>query len=498
VGKHLCLSVTLLDDRFHGKADGDESEWPPSPWRLFQALLAGVAASGSDAEVLRWLEGRMPTIVAPSVKNLCSYRLSVPNNDMDTLARGWAAGREPDKSVAELRTMKTVRPVGLVADYPNQTLTVHYVYFLSDDDESHAKAICAIAGRLHTLGWGVDAACAIGRLVQDDQVAELPGVRWLPRPDIHHAGQSRRVADLGALEDLRRCHELFTSRVSKKLYTFPNRSHRFRVVPYGPSSAVAARPYVAFELRRVENPDEYRALRQEDANVVAAMVRHVACDAAKVEWPFAEASDVYVAGHANGSSETPPRFSYLPLPTIGHPHADGMIRRVFVTEPHGGDGRHVEWLRLQLRGGILVQEDRGRPVALLQRTRRADSVVARYLGPTREWSSVTPVILPGYDEFKGIRDHRDLQPTKAERLLLKCLLHAGIPPEAVSDLTMRKAPFWPGSLHPRQYRRPQYLADHHARPGWHVHLLFREPVTGPLAVGAGRHCGLGLMAGIDP
>ncbi|MER3462825.1 MAG: type I-U CRISPR-associated protein Cas5/Cas6, partial [Armatimonadota bacterium] len=39
--RHLCISVTPLDDLFHGKGDDDEPEWPPSPMRLFQALVAG-------------------------------------------------------------------------------------------------------------------------------------------------------------------------------------------------------------------------------------------------------------------------------------------------------------------------------------------------------------------------------------------------------------------------------------------------------------------------
>ena len=45
---HLCLSVTFLDGEFHGRRDGGESEWPPSPLRLFQALVATAAARWRD------------------------------------------------------------------------------------------------------------------------------------------------------------------------------------------------------------------------------------------------------------------------------------------------------------------------------------------------------------------------------------------------------------------------------------------------------------------
>lgn len=112
-------------------------------------------------------------------------------------------------------------------------------------------------------------------------------------------------------------------------------------------------------------------------------------------------------------------------------------------------------------------------------------------------SEPTPVVLPGFDDFKGIRDAEITRPTKAERLLFKCLVHAGIPLESVASVTLRKAPFWPGSQHPKHYYRPNYLADQRSRPGWHVRIVFHEPVAGPLSNGAGRHCGLGVFAATD-
>ena len=48
MSNQLCISVTLLDGRFHGRGDGGVPEWPPSPLRLFQALVAanGEAVGG--------------------------------------------------------------------------------------------------------------------------------------------------------------------------------------------------------------------------------------------------------------------------------------------------------------------------------------------------------------------------------------------------------------------------------------------------------------------
>lgn len=112
-------------------------------------------------------------------------------------------------------------------------------------------------------------------------------------------------------------------------------------------------------------------------------------------------------------------------------------------------------------------------------------MLERYLVPSTTWASVTPVVLPGFDDGRQ---------TKTETLFLKALLQSGLLPETVEEMALRKAPFWPGSQHPSQYRRPNYLKH---LPGWHVWLKFREPVAGPLALGAGRHCGLGLFARMD-
>jgi CRISPR-associated protein Csb2 len=40
---YLRITATFLASCFHGRRDGDEPEWPPSPLRLFQALVAASA-----------------------------------------------------------------------------------------------------------------------------------------------------------------------------------------------------------------------------------------------------------------------------------------------------------------------------------------------------------------------------------------------------------------------------------------------------------------------
>src|SRR5437762_10248282 len=50
---HLLLTVRWLDGRYHGLLSRDgPPEWPPSPFRLFQALVSGVARRGELDSVL--------------------------------------------------------------------------------------------------------------------------------------------------------------------------------------------------------------------------------------------------------------------------------------------------------------------------------------------------------------------------------------------------------------------------------------------------------------
>jgi hypothetical protein len=107
MGRHLLLILRFHGDgqgtaRFHGMGQGGQ-EWPPSPARLFQALVAGIARGGKLLEesvpALRWLEGlEAPVIAAPLRKSGQSVSLFVPNNDADSL-------NDP-RDVSSIRTKK--------------------------------------------------------------------------------------------------------------------------------------------------------------------------------------------------------------------------------------------------------------------------------------------------------------------------------------------------------------------------------------------------------
>lgn len=224
--------------------------------------------------------------------------------------------------------------------------------------------------------------------------------------------------------------------------------------------------------------------------------RAAACEAAKGDLDPATGRDetwsrTRVAGHGSDPSKKrrtkddgSPRLSYIPLPTIDPRGVVGDVRRVMIAELTGRDSASVDWARARLAGAMLIDEHTRKPVAVLEPLSPGDSVLRRYIGPPggcRQWSTVTPVILPGYDDGK---------PAKRERLLHACLDHAGLL-AAVEAIESRPTSWLPRVASSSQFKRPEYLRG---LPAVHLRLRFREPVQGPISLGAGRHCGLGVLA----
>lgn len=517
MARSLCISATFLNPVYHGRTDnGREGEWPPSPMRLFQALTAaafgGCAPRRADAEglvsSLRWLEERSqehpPEIIATTAIAGTPCTLFVPNNDLDIVARAWAQNKPPPKEPAALKTAKVMRPHHLT-----EPARVHYVWTMKGDSvPPEATRLCGLARQIVVFGWGVDLVACEGKFIDPLQAKQIPGESWRPRPSARSNGEAGalRVPIAGSLADLKRRHAAFLGSMTGGVYTKPPALEVFTEIHYcRAADEVQARPFASFCLRRVIDPaiaerdtpagaaeqrkaDQFRAFPQANAAKVAAMLRHTACVAAQRPggWTFTESSAQYVAGHGqHGKQRTAndesPRFSYLALPSIGGPHADGMIRRVIVAEPFGGDGEHAAWAERTLAGLSLVDADTG-PVATLERSHPSDpserKMLARFIGPSRDWITVTPIVLPGFDSLKM---------EKAARLLSRACDQAGLPKGSVEGFEF----VGPPARGESRFFVPNYLRGLPLR--WAV-LRFKHSVGGPIAIGAGRHCGLGIFA----
>ena len=182
------------------------------------------------------------------------------------------------------------------------------------------------------------------------------------------------------------------------------------------------------------------------------------------------------------------RFSYLPLPSIEHRDENarvvGGIRRVVVAELVEGSESYLLWARQMLPGQFLIDEKSKNRRAMLAPLSENDWGLRQYTDSCETWATVTPVVLPGSDEGKF---------AKAEKLFFKSLRHAGYSPDALAELEFRKVPFWPGGDLALRFQVPEYLKMNHWTR-YHVRLRWQQPMKGPLIIGAGRHCGLGIFA----
>ncbi|HJT75894.1 MAG TPA: type I-U CRISPR-associated protein Csb2, partial [Gemmataceae bacterium] len=264
MSSYLCLSLLFLDSEFHGRRDGDQPEWPPSPLRVFQALVAAAAARWGEqqwtayaAPALKWLaEQPPPRIVAPPGSVGAAYRLSVPNNAMDVVGRAWARGNESgkgDANPATHRAMKTVRPVRLPDDrrsrWPDDR-QVSYLWELpdplTDEVRQFAEVLCAAARSVVALGWGIDLVAGNGRVISAEDAGKFPGERWLPTTDPGAGGL--RVPIRGTVAALTDRHAAFLGRLRDGGFIPVPPLAAFAVVGYRRETDAPARPFAAFEL----------------------------------------------------------------------------------------------------------------------------------------------------------------------------------------------------------------------------------------------------------
>src|SRR5262249_50812747 len=154
--------------------DAGAPEWPPSPLRVFQALVAAAASHWREAQfqeyalpALEWLQGQdPPIIVAPSHHVGVPIRIAVPNNDLDVVATAWSRRQEPRKQPNELKTMKTVRPTRLIVSKDNPA-TIHYLFPLADRKCPHLEGLTVAARSITHLGWGIDMVAANAAVISE-------------------------------------------------------------------------------------------------------------------------------------------------------------------------------------------------------------------------------------------------------------------------------------------------------------------------------------------
>ena len=497
MNRALLLAVRFHEGRYHGHADRFRGVdgWPPSPGRLFQALVAA-AARGSrllddDRRALCWLEQRdPPRIAAPPVLRGQSVKLFVPNNDLD------AVGGDPER-VSEIRTDKHWRPCFFDPDQP-----VVYVWDF-DSGETEAERVRIIAARLYQLGRGVDMAWAVADILPRDEadvvLAAHGGVLYAPCG----SGVGGEVAcpHSGTLEGLVKRHERGRGRlawhlsdgVPRELFTQPPKAS-FCGVDYGTPPR-----RLHFELRD-ESGFTPRPLRL--AAPLITGLRDAAAAKLRASLPAQAALfEKLIVGRGADRRDLDLRIRMTPLPSIGAAHTDLSIRRVMIDIPAQCPIR-VDDLGWAFAGIAPCNPETGEawPGRLVS---TEDSRTADWFSQDgRIFRSVTAVALPaavrrrlGADEDSATKEagERLGEEAKAAGAVFQALRHAGVRARP-TDIRVQREPFQRRGAMAERFADGSRFSKHAL---WHVELRFPYAVPGPLIIGDGRFCGLGVMAPDD-
>jgi CRISPR-associated protein Csb2 len=404
-------------------------QFPPSPSTVFQAI---VAANGHRldeiSDVLQLMEsGKCIRITQHSETTPISLRTAVPRMPKASEANNFKFD-DPANKLLEPQKV-----------FPLDGNGVHLSYYFELVSVAPGRLTDAL--KLHVLGRG-ESACMSRVSVLDrlpDADAEC-GIEWEPsafgRRQLH-------VPYPGFLRNLRLYHD--ARKLNSKV---PRRSATFTV-----KNSVT--PYSAICYRLVdENGDTFK-YPQENMSDVAAMMRH-----AMIVMTQGKLDGAYVSGHAKAHP------FYLPVPSIGAEHADGDIRRIIVAEPAG-----LGLLSSNLAAitSLPLKDDSGKLVCYAVREPEDDSVFSRYLGASKTFHTVTPMIL---DRTGGKQ--------RIGKRIGALITKAGFPKPI--RITFNKT-CWAGKL-PVPVSRAQVYVD----------VEFPVAVSGPLAAGVAAGYGIGLFA----
>lgn len=512
----FSIEARFLTGRYHGRDTDTRSEWPPTPLRLFQAITAGAlsgrwAVEDRDASerALLWLEslGAPEVLLTPPAHRLKPYRIAVPNNQADRHVPALRMGAHLDRRLAGDKELKVVQP-RIVGRAP-----LIYAWRIEDADRGAAEAARAVVRRLVVLGTGLDHAVADVRIGPERPVADgtvfcQPGVSPCQ----------------GTLDSLMKRHHANL----KRLATGSLRENLPPVRDRRPPPAADMTMHLLFAIRTPADEKDAplpvdpkhttilaQAIRVKLAGLLTDAMRHRP-HAAPHTSP--EEIERLVIGRGADAADTAMRLWIAPLPSIGHGHSDGLLRRVLVSVP-GKFPLPAESVRRALTGsevefGTPPSFLRVRLVPIEADDKRERRMSSHYLGRARIWRSVSPVVLPGHrppprtmrDRTAPPRSEESQMRADARRrkdeaaLFEKSLRHAHL--ENVAAFRLRREPFAPHQ--PRADANWLLPANGETQRAWlsgrprvHAEIVFDQPQAGPILIGDGRFLGLGLFHAVS-
>jgi CRISPR-associated protein Csb2 len=491
--RHLIIHVRAHQGCYHG--DGDEL---PSPFRLFQALVAGAGISGpldqQTKEALTWFERLpdAPIIASPRMARGRAVTIFMPNNDLDKFGGDV-------RNIAKTRgAQKVWRPRHFDAAVP-----WIYAWPFAEDGGTHANTICTLSENLYQLGRGVDMAWAWGEILDeaalDAKLVEYDGI--VRRPS---AGDGLLLAcpSKGSFESLERRYRAPRFRTESGQRVFVQQPKpSYRQISY-------ASPPVrhVFELRSATDSGRRVAWPLEGASSLVVAAREAARGRLSTAMPnrLHDVDRHLVGRKPDGSNAVPAesRVRIIAIPSIGMHHADRAIRRLLVEIPAACPLRSED-VRWAFSGAELFDPDTGEVKDVLL-SPSAENDMLRHYGVgagARAFRSVTPVVLPEEGKRRRIEPTRKLAEAKrglervveisgARAAVVQALRHVGVSASAES-IRLQREPFDGAGSRVEPFAEGTRFEKERL---WHVEIAFGVPIEGPLLLGDGRFLGLGLMA----
>jgi CRISPR-associated protein Csb2 len=261
----LNLTVIFATSRYHGRIGEEELEFPPSPSRLFQALIAGshygaygVVHADKRDRALQWLELLDPPVIEAPVCRETGAGITnwVPNND---------SGKKGNA----LEHVKTAKPFLAMVFPAGNTLQYRWHFESNQEADKNAAVICSMARLITHLGQHQDTVYVRGEIANDVAASdETNAMRPIERNDGNWTSPKA-----GSLDTYRRRYRAWLKGDSKDNVSVPER----RVHYCSPETISFDAPMALFELWR--NEDERLRYDPRDLRQPAAMVRH-----AMIEW----------------------------------------------------------------------------------------------------------------------------------------------------------------------------------------------------------------------
>ena len=459
---------------------GDNApDWPPQPDRVFSALVSAWGIRGERAQeraALEWLEKQPPpTIIASEHSSRTTPDVFVPPNDPKH-SKTWRSYLRvlPDRRQRQPRRFPVARPNDPVVR----------MVWSSEPETSVLETLNAVA-------------CCVGYLGHSASLARLRfAVGDVQEPDPSPVSARRRVYP-GRLRELEEAHCMNPARPAIRPGT-----PVFDQKPFVPESPAE---WLVMEAVEGEVPD-IRAV-----SLVCRLLRQTLMSGYR-KAGRGDAIPEIVSGHTADRAPTPrPHLAITPLAFVGAPYADGRVFGFALIPPRGEtlsglDGfrtafeavapyRANEQRRVLMLQGSPLHEPLGLTPAADDGTRKQSLSPEPYLGGSRRWASVTPIVL---ERHLKRRDDSEIR-----ELVARACVNAGLPRPCLDRIRVSKHSAVHGAPPARplageppwtRWKTPRSLES---RQLVHAVIDFEQELRGPVLLGAGRFTGLGLCRTVE-